>query len=470
MHLAPVILCFIAPLTVAIKLDLAGGLFLAEIVIPCVAAIVAFRRRGSSADKLMFLVVKLGLVYLAALIFSDIWNGSSFDQLSRGWARLCVFLLNLVSIYLLLDNQRIRLIAFTMGLVAGRVLLTYLSLDENLLNWKLGFAKPAALTLILFCVGLYRYRRNLGKLSPIFLFCLGIYNLLMDFRSLAAVLIATAVVLLASDFRKSQNRRERQFSTQSFAAMIGCFIVASFGTYEIYVYAAKSDWLGERAAGKFKSQVEGTDLPLLVAGRNELLVSIEAILDAPLLGHGSWPENRYYAEKISHLRYHYRLSDGRPDPTSDLIPMHSHLFGGWIEAGLAGGVFWALALYLIGRSTTRSYLGRSSMRPLYVYCSLLLAWDILFSPFSGFRRLETAYLLVVSARGLLERRKITKRLMSRKYGINLRKSDARKAITRRFRSLKAEQVSTRGNSAREDQGTPSRQRSRHVHQGEFKAR
>ena len=398
-------LCFLAPVTVAIEIDFAGGLFLAEILLPCLAlSFVA--RRGlaiSKIDRKIVIIFQLSGIYLAGLITSDLWNGSSFEQYSRGWARLAVFLVNLASIYILIGNRRSRLIAFTLGLAAGRILLTIIDADDITLNWKLGFSKPAALLSALFCVALYSKSRFLGRNSPAILFGLGTYNLLMDFRSLGGVLIASAVLLLASDLKNMLGKHRQRSSGHALGVIAVCVLIATGLSFELYSHAAKSAWLGEAAISKFRAQTEKTSLPLLVAGRSELLVSLEAIWDAPLLGHGSWPENRYYADKIALTRYEQRLSENTALPDTDLIPTHSHLFGSWVEAGLPGGIFWIATLGLVGLTLTRSYDGYSALRPLYVYCSVLLIWDILFSPFSGFRRLETAYLLVVSIRGLLQR-------------------------------------------------------------------
>lgn len=396
------ILCFLAPLTVAVELDLAGGVFLAEIVLPCTALFFLIRKKFTEADKAIFNIAKLATLYFFGLIFSDIWNDSDFDQYSRGWARLVVFLVNLIAIYILVDNKRHRLIAVTLGFAVGRILLVVANLDELSLIWKMGFSKPAALITVLICVALLSYRRSLGIISPGLLFLLGIYNLAMDFRSLAAVLIATTILLVASDLRVGLRYRLRA-PGQVLPIIGACGLLTAGLTYGIYVYAAKTGWLAEAATNKFQTQAEETDLPLLIAGRSEILVSLEAILDAPLIGHGSWPEDRYYADKIALKRYQHRLSGSVPLPKSDLIPTHSHLIGGWVEAGLAGGAFWIVVLYVVGLTLARSLLGHSPMRPLYIYCSLLLVWDVLFSPFSGFRRLETAYLLIVVLRASLQR-------------------------------------------------------------------
>lgn len=194
----------------------------------------------------------------------------------------------------------------------------------------------------------------------------------------------------------------RQASRGELVAPRDCAAPA-FVAYEFYAYAAESEWLSERATSRFEAQVEDAEVPLVIAGRSEALVYFEAILDSVLIGHGSWPENSYYAEKLVDERYEHGLSTNRAKPKDASVPIHSHFFGGWIEAGLVGGIYWAYIVVLIVKSLLRSSFGISHMRPLYLYGAVLLLWDVFFSPFSGFRRLETAFLIVIVLRSLLQR-------------------------------------------------------------------
>ncbi|MEM9360954.1 MAG: hypothetical protein AAGB04_32705 [Pseudomonadota bacterium] len=181
-------------------------------------------------------------------------------------------------------------------------------------------------------------------------------------------------------------------------------LMAALAAYHIYVFAANSGWLSENANRKFETQVRQADVPLIVAGRSEVLVYFEAIFGSIVIGHGSWPRDAYYAEQLATARVEKGLSNNLAASADNSIPIHSHIFGSWIEAGILGGLFWLNVVFLIVKSLLKSSAGASPMRPLYLYGAALLLWDIFFSPFSGFRRLETAFLIVVVLRSLLQRR------------------------------------------------------------------
>jgi len=394
------LLCFLAPMLVGIEFDLAGGLFAAEIVLPICALTQIFFKSHSAKDKYFEIVLIFGLVYLFSLIISDLWNQSSYEQYSRGWARVIVFLVNFISIYILVDHHRSRLLLFAAGLAAGRIWLSFDTIDGSIIAWKLGLAKPVTLLLFIAFVIVPFLSGPRNFLAPILLIMMGFANIVADFRSLGAVLIVVGAMLGLSALRRSFKIRERRTPAIGFAVAALFSMTAAF---YFYGYAADSGWLSERAKGKYEAQVERSETSLLVAGRNELLVSLEAIMDAPILGHGSWPESAYYAQRLAELRYEFGLSNDIGRPKNDLIPTHSHLFGGWVEAGFVGGAFWGFILFLVGQALSRSLQGHSHMRPLYIYSAVLLIWDILFSPFAGFRRIETAFLIVVVLRALLQR-------------------------------------------------------------------
>lgn len=217
--------------------------------------------------------------------------------------------------------------------------------------------------------------------------------------------------------------------------MVIASLLAAATSSWFYGYAAEQGWLSPEATLKFEIQANQTSLPLILAGRSESLVSLEAIMDAPLLGHGSWPEDAYYAERLALQRYQLGLSKSMASSGEELIPTHSHLLGSWVEAGLAGGMFWSLVLFLVGKSMLRSCRSQSHMQAFYLFCAVLLIWDVLFSPFAGFRRLETAFLLIVVLRALLQRSSV-----STEFGAVARRSHRR--ACRRRQSRQQSQVPT----------------------------
>ncbi len=422
-------ICFLVPATIAFQVDVGSQIFLAELILPCVAAIVFLRRRVARLSRDLSLVMKIGCAYFLCQFASDLWNETLYEQYSRGWARILLFLLNLASIYIIVNNNRSRLILFCLGFALGRVWITFAGLEGDVIPWKIGLAKPVAMLVILLCVVLPMSVTSRSYVSALALACLGLFDILMDFRSHGSVLLLASMILLTSTFiRKQPGKRPTMRLHTALGLLLGVTI-AGLAASEFYRHAATSGWLSENATNKFKMQVEDADAPLIIAGRSEVLVYFEAIFDSILIGHGSWPRNAYYADMLAERRFDRGLSNSPAQAADDAIPLHSHIFGSWIEAGLVGGLFWANILLLIVRSLLRSSEGRSELRPLYLYGAMLLAWDILFSPFSGFRRLETALLLVILLRSLLQRQP---QMLSRRF-MKFRRSRTKQGLSEKQR-------------------------------------
>lgn len=80
-----------------------------------------------------------------------------------------------------------------------------------------------------------------------------------------------------------------------------------------------------------------------------------------------------------------------------LIPTHSHLLGGWVEAGLMGFVFWLIVLRICLKSVLlNTKFGMTKLYPFVAYCLLTFLWDLPFSPFGLERRLMNPYFIIIA--------------------------------------------------------------------------
>jgi hypothetical protein len=62
--------------------------------------------------------------------------------------------------------------------------------------------------------------------------------------------------------------------------------VAIYGITVLYEYGASEGWLGDEAREKYLIQSSG-DMGILLGGRTQILASAQAIIDSPVIGHGS---------------------------------------------------------------------------------------------------------------------------------------------------------------------------------------
>ncbi len=199
---------------------------------------------------------------------------------------------------------------------------------------------------------------------------------------------------LAALLQALATTRRRALSPLNLAALGIVGLVAAQGLVSAYGYAASSGLMGLDAKDKYELQSSGS-LGILLGGRAESLVSTQAIIDSPIIGHGSWARDIHYVELwVTRLEQAGYEIQGDPFE-SNLIPTHSHLFGAWVEAGVLGGIFWLWALWTTVRGLYAAIVRPTPFSGFIVFICLSLIWDILFSPFGLDRRVTTAAWLVL---------------------------------------------------------------------------
>jgi O-antigen ligase len=128
---------------------------------------------------------------------------------------------------------------------------------------------------------------------------------------------------------------------------------------------------------------------VLLGGRSEILSSAMAILDSPIIGHGTWARDPKYKFILEERRR--ELGYAKVGVMSDdLIPTHSHIFGAWVEAGVMGALFWFYVFCTVLRIMMRAP-GSEPILPVCIYVSIAMLWNIFFSPYGADMRVVFAY-------------------------------------------------------------------------------
>jgi O-antigen ligase len=137
---------------------------------------------------------------------------------------------------------------------------------------------------------------------------------------------------------------------------------------------------------------------VLVGGRPETLVALQAIRDSPFWGHGSFPFGLKYVQLQQDIQYEhgYVDSDQAEEAEYPVIPTHSHLTMAWVEGGMLGGICWIYILVLVIRALIRLTTSRPPLAPLFAYLMVNFLWDILYSPFGSVNRMHAAFLILLS--------------------------------------------------------------------------
>ena len=201
------------------------------------------------------------------------------------------------------------------------------------------------------------------------------------------------LLVLQRKFIKRKFKVIRISMGRIFLILITAFVMGIL-ILNIYKHAAIKGWLGEAQRRKYIDQAFGK-YGLLLGGRPEILVSLKAILDSPLLGHGSWARDRKYVIMLAKLREYLGYKHIYLDPEKDVIPTHSHIFGAWVEAGLLGAIFWGWTWQLIVRAVFCCCFLNEPFIPIILYYLSALIWSILFSPFCEKARIGVSFGIVL---------------------------------------------------------------------------
>jgi hypothetical protein len=391
-------LVLLVPTLTFLEFRLIGRLFLSEIMLIGFIPFLLFSKGWMLRDPLPKKLFTLGVLWLFAQVITDLIRGTPFQDYSRGWAKITFFMLNFAALYMLLYNNRRRLILFALGLVFSGFLAYKFKIDSPFsyarsYPWKFGIGSPITFLMVLLTTISFVYRVRF--LPSLILASLAILNLYLGFRSLAGIcFLAGVYTFIQQRFVGNVNVRVKP-SLKKIALISFLFFGAAIFFIKSYEYAAENYWLGEKARDHYRFQSAG-DFGIILGGRGALYSAVRAITDSPLIGHGSWAKNTYYVDVLLDLqKYGYKIRSLDSLYRSGLIPTHSHLLGGWVEAGILGAVLWGWVLLLIAKVLLHQYNIKNPLTTLIAYIGISLVWDVMLSPFGAERRLITAFFLVL---------------------------------------------------------------------------
>lgn len=382
------------PSLLFLEFNIGGRLFAPELVLLVLVPGLLLTRGRLLLARLPRTLLVLGFMWLASQILTDVFRVTPFEDWSRGWAKISLFLLDFSALYLLIRGSRSRMLFFLAGIAAGQLLAYFLAPSAYALYypWKFGYGPPVTwMIVILANVG--PIRRHL-PIQVALLASIGAVNLALGSRGVFLICaLAAAYVLTNWYFFQGPAGRPRRRKRLWLA--VTALLVVGYSAGAGYAYAAQQGWLGQASATKYATQSAGK-YGVFVGGRVDALVSGRAILDSPVLGHGSWAKDWKYQNLLSAELARLGYPD-QPTPSEapGLIPSHSYLLGAWIESGVLGAVFWGWLMVMTVRTVMRVYGLNEPLTPLIAFVAPTLLWSILFSPFSAQERLYAAFFIVV---------------------------------------------------------------------------
>jgi hypothetical protein len=263
-------------------------------------------------------------------------------------------------------------------------------LDPNTYKWVYGHLITMMVMLL---VGYCWLKSRL--LSLVLVVLISGFSFYMNFRSLAGLTLLTGLALLWSDLLSSD--REKLSGDRLFVSCVFA-LLACFGILQFYSFAASSGLLGEESKQKYIMQAGSAEEEFsLLDGRKEGLFAVPKIIESPILGWGSWAKDQSYVKQRHRELYGSRAYLGADISEFGVIPTHSHLLTGFLEAGILGGLFWIAVLWMMIRNMV--YTNILKLTPilwvLFYYESVAMVWDLLFSPFGGSRRVKMGALIAL---------------------------------------------------------------------------
>jgi hypothetical protein len=381
--------CVLVPLLQFVRFNLIGEMCLSDFLITMALPLAVWRHSERLRQKPVSAILSLGLLWLISQIITDLLRGSAPEDYLRGWSKILLLLANFAVVWIVACRSWRRFVLYGVGLAVGLILQFYLSpsAETQMAPWK--FALGVPVTLLAMTVISFAAKGNfLGIILPVT--ALTVLHAFEDVRSLAVVTFLAAIFTV---FHLSSSKVQRGFRIARLGFLTIVIACGLWGFMQVYSYYAERGLFGEYAQRKLAAQTSGTG-GLLLGGRSEILGSGQAILDSPLLGHGSWPRDPIYSAILDERRKElgFRDVEQNSGPRDDLIPTHSYVFGAWVEAGLGGALFWLFFL----RFTIRTFLHVSGSEPfllLFAFGGFLMVWDTFFSPLGMPTRFVAPFLM-----------------------------------------------------------------------------
>jgi hypothetical protein len=376
-----------------LTLNLVGEIYAPEILLP-IAALVALILGGGSrafSEKLFWVLLLAAGMTLGGYVLSDLIRETRPDQYVRGWGRVVLLMTDFVALAMLFGQDRRNLWWFSLGMGVGGVVYLRLVMHTPISIWKFGYAEP--MVLVAAALGCFLPVR----FAAAWLAALGVASMKYDFRSFAAICFVLAAYMWIRAARPWQPLAGNGKLLKALVAggLAGIVVL-------IALSATESDYSSQRRAQSD-------------AGRSAAIeVGLIAIARSPLIGYGSWSENRELAQMYV---TRYLEKRGIRDPDADVgrhFAPHSQILQSWVEGGGLGAVFFLVLGYQIVRSVKWAVLVRPAdmLTPLILYFWFLCAWNFFMSPFSAPHRIHIAISAAVLV--LLDSERRASRLVEQK--------------------------------------------------------
>lgn len=380
-----------------LQINAVGTFYVGELLAALVLGFILSKRQTS---RVLF-EQKRTLIFFGLWIFgqvvTDLYRDIPPEDFVRGWAKIVFTMMDFGVTWCIIraDHRNIFWLAVGLAIgMAGRFILFPDPLTASD-PWKFVFGHAALL--LAAAIGSTRWMRTfmgwIGGWLP--LIVVGLISLLLNARSLFGIALLSGGYVVLAGLIARRPALAAKITPVAFALILLSGVVASQIMIAGYSFLAESGSLGVEAHDKYLSQSTG-DLPLILGGRVETLVGIEAIKDSPILGHGSWVNDPHYLNiYFQKLAFYAVPYVGDPSQTYETIPSHSLIIGSWVDGGILGGLFWMWILIMSLKALYGTLKIPQLPQSIVALVIVINIWDIPFSPLPADGRMLKGFQIAV---------------------------------------------------------------------------
>ena len=395
-----------------------GVLFVSEVILALLLPVLAaVRLRMVFRPSMRVIFVLLGF-WLCGQIFSDALRRTNTVDWLRGNALIVFFAIDLIGLAALLGKNERRKVIFASGFALSTLLAAWFepALDLPDDPWKWGYSTGANLAAVL--ISTYLIHRRLYLFAGIVFAGIVFVNLFENYRSpVLFFLITVALTMPVVPERIGVVRiLPRAGSAMRIVVLAGFAVGAAWSASTLVSLVTVTGLVGEGAQGKNRAQKYSRG-GIILGARPEILVSSQAAMESPIIGHGSWAKDPKYVEMLYDMQVENGIKMNRgelQEAIAGVIPAHSYLMQAWVWAGILGAIFWVYVLWMVCKAIIKIAILLPPLAPLYVWLLVSFIWAIMFSPFGNTARTVAALNIVIvvdflegnPTRGSLSRRKI----------------------------------------------------------------
>ncbi|RZL67536.1 MAG: hypothetical protein EOP77_04440, partial [Variovorax sp.] len=327
-------------LLAAMRVNIVGEIYLGEFAAVAALPFLLMRRR---LDRNVLYILAISVMWAVGQFVSDLINQTETTSMLKGVFAPLVFAATIASVAILFDRYPRRMPSFLLG-VALTVLFSVIfapTPEQIFQPWKWGYGF-AVLGVGLVWLSFFKVRSVAVLCVAIFIF--SAICILQNARSLAMIPFTGLLAYLFWHFRFGRGIKRWLTGPLGSLKVVLIIVIATWllnSALTLFFASGVLDpVLAPEVALKYHQQAS-TEVGLLLAGRTESIILLRAYLDAPIVGHGSWAQDKSgYIDQWIQLVYQYGISDsqeGGGGLDGSYIPAHSFLLGAMVWSGIAGG-------------------------------------------------------------------------------------------------------------------------------------